>query len=117
MKNLNQETIKFLIDYEDADTMYLCDAISEFADGKTSIYNEDILNFIKQNVEAVNDAIAEFGWDGCGSDLMKAGQMAEYLTIERKIYEDLGDFDNNQRIESLKEDEDFLKLIEKAKND
>ena len=117
MTNLNQETIDFLNDYADADSMYLCDAISEFADGRTSIYYSDIKNFISENVDAVNDAIDEFGWDGCGKDLMKAGQMAEFLTIERKIYDDLSDFDNNERIETLKENADFKALIEQAKND
>ena len=117
MTNLNQETIDFLNDYADADNMYLCDAISEFADGRTSIYYSDIKKFISENVDAVNDAVAEFGWDGCGSDLMKAGQIAEFLTIENKIYEDLSNFDNSERIETLKEDEDFKALIEQAKND
>lgn len=117
MTNLNNETIEFLRDYADAGNMYLCDAISEFADGHTSIYYSDIKNFIAENVEAVNDAVAEFGWEGCGSDLMKAGQMAEFLTIENKIYDDLRDFDNNERIETLKENEDFCALIEQANND
>lgn len=68
---------------------YICDAISEIADNDTSIYYADIIKFISENVEAVNDAIAAFGWDGCGSDLYKAGQMAEYLSIEHALYDDL----------------------------
>lgn len=70
---------------------YICDAISEIADSSTSIYYSDIINFISENVEAVNDAIEEFGWDGCGSDLYKAGQMAEYCTIQDEIYKCLDD--------------------------
>lgn len=70
---------------------YICDAISEIADNNTSISYSDIINFISENVEAVNDAIEEFGWDGCGSDLYKAGQMAEYCTIQNEIYVCLDD--------------------------
>ena len=68
---------------------YICDAISECADSNVSIYYSDIERFMSNNIQAVNDAIDEFGWDGCGSDLHKAGQMAEYLENERLIYEDL----------------------------
>lgn len=70
---------------------YICDAISEIADSNTSIYYSDIMNFISSNPESVNEAIQEFGWEGCGSDLYKAGQMAEYLTIKREIYNNLDD--------------------------
>lgn len=75
----------------DYDSGYICDVISEIADNRTSIYYSDIIKFISEHVEEVNEAIAEFGWDGCGSDLYKAGQMAEYCMIEREIYDELED--------------------------
>ena len=84
------EIAKLLNDYRDSDK-YICDAVVEIADGCVSIYYSDIIEFISANVEAVNDAIAEFGWDGCGSDLYKAGQMAEFVQNEREIYEHLED--------------------------
>lgn len=68
---------------------YICDVITEIADSNTSIRYSDIINFISQNVEKVSDAIRDMGWDGCGSDLYKAGQMAEFLDIERQIYDEL----------------------------
>lgn len=74
--------------YRDS-SAYICDAVAEIADGATSIYYSDIAKFIAENVEAVNDAIQEFGWDGCGSDLYKAGQIAECQIIEQEIYEKL----------------------------
>ena len=90
--NLSDYARDFLGDYVNIErNSYICDAISDFADNNTSIYYCDIINFISNNVEEVNEAIAEFGWDGCGSDLYKAGQMAEYLTIERDIYNNLDD--------------------------
>jgi len=70
-------------------TTYICDAISEIADGNTSIYYNDIRDFIAGHVEEVNETIKEFGFDGCGNDLYKAGQMAEYTTIENEIYNEL----------------------------
>lgn len=66
---------------------YIEDAISERADNETSIYYSDIIKFISENVEAVNDAIQEFGWEGVGADLYKAGQLAEYLQIENSYRE------------------------------
>lgn len=73
----------------DYDNGYICDIISEIADSHTSIYYSDIIEFISNNVEEVNDAIEEYGWDGCGSDLYKAGQAAEYRKNEHDMYNEL----------------------------
>lgn len=73
----------------DYDSGYICDIISEIADSNTSIYYSDIIKFISDNVEEVNDTIEEFGWNGCGSDLYKAGQMAEYRKNENDMYNEL----------------------------
>lgn len=81
---------EYLNDYRDSST-YICDAIAEIADNNTSIYYYQIIKFISENVEAVNDAIEEYGWDGCGSDLYKAGQMAEYNAIQADIWENQAD--------------------------
>lgn len=85
--NLYKQKHNFRIKFRDR--QYICDVISEIADNNTSIYYSDIKAFIVNNFDDVNDAIDEMGWDGCGSDLMKAGQMAEFLHIERDIYEHL----------------------------
>ena len=84
---LNCDYSRNLCDY--SGRSYLCDAISEIADNNTSIYYSEISEYISKNVEKVNDAIEEMGWDGCGSDLYKAGQMAEFLDIEHQIYAEL----------------------------
>ena len=81
---------EYLNDYRDS-SAYICDAISEIADNHTSIYYYQIIKFISENVEAVNDTINEFGWDGCGGDLCKAGQMAEFQAIEADIWEHQAD--------------------------
>lgn len=70
---------------------YICDVIAEIADNNTSIYYRDIANYICEHIDDVADTINEFGWDGCGSDLYKAGQTAEYETIRRDVEENLED--------------------------
>ena len=70
-----------------SETSYISDIFAEWADGETSIYDHDIIKYISEHVKAVNDAIEEFGWDGCGSGLYKAGQMAEYLEINNWLWE------------------------------
>ena len=83
----SSEYAEYICDY--SGSTYICDAISEIADNNTSIYYSDIIKFISAHVEEVNDAIAEFGWDGCGKDLYKAGQMAEFCEIEREMYDNM----------------------------
>lgn len=91
-------------------SQYLSDAITEFADNNTSIYYADIKDFIANNIDAVTDAINEFGWDGCGGDLYKAGQTAEFLAIERTIYDELTDIIKYIAL-------DFLDATEEANED
>lgn len=82
-----------LNDYRDSDT-YICDAISEIADSDTSIYYSDILNFISEHPDALADAVEEGLYQVDGSteyDLYKHGQAAEYMLIERDIYNNLRD--------------------------
>ena len=73
---------------------YICDAISEIADSRTSIYYSDILDFIRKNPEALADVVEE-GLYYVDSrhpyDLYKHGQAAEFMTIEREIYDNLDD--------------------------
>lgn len=81
---------RYLSDYAGSSS-YICDAIAEIADGQTSIYYYDIIKYIADHTDEVNDTINEFGWDGCGSDLYKAGQIAEYTAIQADIEENLED--------------------------
>lgn len=82
-----------LNDYRDSAT-YICDAISEIADAETSIYYSDILEFIRNNPEALEDVISEGLYTveaGQEYDLYKHGQAAEYMIIERDIYNHISD--------------------------
>lgn len=70
---------------------YWDDAVSEIADNSTSIYYTDIYKFLSENVDAVEEAIDEFGWDGVGSSLVGASQMAEFGKIRNELYENAFD--------------------------
>lgn len=70
---------------------YICDIFAEIADSNTSIYYNDIIKYIADHTDEVNDTINEFGWDGVGKDIYKAGQMAEYTSIERDLEEHIDD--------------------------
>lgn len=81
----------YLNDYRDS-SAYICDAITEIADNNTSIYYSHILDFIKENPEALADVAAEGLYTveaGQGYDLYKHGQAAEFMMIERDIYDHL----------------------------
>lgn len=80
------EYAEYVCDYYDS-TGYISDTFAEIADNNTSIYYNDIIRYISDHVEEVNDTIEEFGWDGCGADLYKAGQMAEYMQIENEMHQ------------------------------
>lgn len=90
IKKMNDHAYMFCVDYmRPFNNMYMRDAIAEYADGSTSIYYYDIERYMSENIQRVNDVITEFGWEGCGSDLHKAGQMAEFQDIELQVYEDM----------------------------
>ncbi len=80
-----------LNDYRNS-SAYICDAITEIADNDTSIYYSDILDFIRENPEALADVVTEGLYTveaGQEYDLYKHGQAAEFMMIERDIYNHL----------------------------
>lgn len=68
---------------------YICDVISEIADSQVDIYYSDLREWANGHFEGIANAISEFGWDGCGEDLYKAVQMAQYMENEKEIYSEL----------------------------
>lgn len=75
----------FAINYYNS-SMYLCNAIAEHADSEVDIYYYDIDKYLAENVEKVQGAIDEFGWDGVGCDIRKAAQMAQMLDVENDLW-------------------------------
>ena len=62
----------------------LQDAISEQVDSYTPIYNNDVMDFVKDNPYLVDEAIAEMGKR---DSLIEDGQSAYYLGLERMVNE------------------------------
>ena len=82
---------EYLNDYRDSSS-YISDAVAEIADNNTSIYYSDIMAFISQNPDALADVVAEGLYDPShGYDVYKHGQAAEYMTIERDIWDHIED--------------------------
>lgn len=80
-----------LCDYRDSDTC-ISDAIWEAADQRTSIYYSDILAFISEHPEALAEVIEEGLYDPSHEyDLFKHGQAAEFMMIERDLWNHLPD--------------------------
>jgi hypothetical protein len=82
---------EYLNDYRDS-SAYICDAIMEIADNHTSLYYSDIMRFISDNPESLAEVIEEGLYDPSHDyDLYKHGQAAEFMLIERDLYEHLAD--------------------------
>ena len=78
-------------DYRD-DNGYICDIIAEIADADTSIYYSDILDFIGENPETLAEVVRDGLYDPRENyDLFRHAQAAEFMTIERDIYDHLAD--------------------------
>lgn len=82
---------EYLNDYRDS-TSGVADAIAEIADNRTSIYYSDILSFISENPESLAEVIEQGLYDPThGYNLYEHGQAAEYMLIERDLYEHIED--------------------------
>ena len=110
MKNTNNininETVITLQDIEETLTLgdygdqitdysnsaYICDVISEIADGNTSIYNGNLWDWAKDNYEYCEDAISEGLYDTSKDfDLMRLFQVGQYLQIQQELYKNITD--------------------------
>lgn len=106
--NKLESSINCLCDY---DKGYICDVISEIADSQVDIYYHDLRNWANGHFEEISETIDEFGWDGCGRDLYKAVQMAQFRGNENEMYSELSEGLENFAISYLEYD---LKMEEIA---
>ena len=86
--NKLESSIDSLTDYDDG---YICDVISEIADSQVDIYWSDLTSWANGHFEEISETIDEFGWDGCGNDLYKAVQMAQFRENENEMYSELSE--------------------------
>ena len=126
---VNDISNDFIEDTRAEDSSCFWDAFTEYADSQVDIYYYDIKQFIINNIELVEEAIDEFGWDGCGKDLHKAGQMAQFMQNERHLQEDFEPIKNrialdyleealtDEQAEALNQREDLSDLINELESD
>lgn len=88
----------------DYNSGYICDIISEIADSQVDIYDSDLREWANGHFEKIANAISEFGWDGCGKDLYKAVQMAQYMENEEEIYSELSESLENFALSYMEHD-------------
>ena len=92
---LNEQTSKlygnsedFVNDYKATHSDYICDAFRSFADGCVDIYYSDRAKWFADNWALVDEANAEFGQSG---DVMQDIAQAQFLQVERELYDDIED--------------------------
>ena len=81
-----QELYDYLNDTNNANG-YITDDISEFADLNVPIYNSELLDWLKDNYDKLENSIQEFGIDSENFDLIKQIQLAYYSEIQNELYE------------------------------
>lgn len=104
MKNLKLG--EFGDNFCDYDKGYVCDIITEIADNNIDIYQIDLIDWAKDNVANINDAMIEFGTP---DDFLQIIQQGQYYANERELYNNLADclknFAYNYILNVLKIDE------------
>ena len=99
-----------LNDYRDSRS-YICDAIIEIADADTSIYYSDIMDFVREHPDALADVIAEGLYDPSYKyDFYDHARAAEFMTIERDIYDNLADSLMMAAVNFLRYDLDVVEI-------
>ena len=80
----------FCGDYGDiAQDSYICDAITEYADGQVDIYTADLLEWAKDNYEYVEQAIDEFGVSKGRADFVRTIATGQFLKNEEELNQDI----------------------------
>lgn len=85
------------------DSSYICDAITEIADGMVDVYNSDLWKNAANVQDYIEEAISEGLCDLSDADLMRVFQSGEYVYYERALYDNLDDLCANYIIRNLKD--------------
>ena len=100
---------EYLVDYNSG---YICECIGELADNNVSIYNYDLLEWVRNNSEYVEQAVAEFGIDSRNFDFFRLLQQGQYMQIEEELYSNLDDILTNWIINYIEYDLDIKELTD-----
>ena len=79
------------------------DAFSEIADSATDIYTYDLLKWLPDNYEWLEEADAQGLLEGCKGDLIKMTKMAQYECFTQDMYDHQEDIAKYAALEGLKE--------------
>lgn len=100
---------EYLVDYNSG---YVCDCISQLADNNVSIYNYDLLEWVRNNSEYVEQAVAEFGIDERNFDFFGLLRQGQYMQITDELYSNLDDILINWIINYIEYDLDIKELTD-----
>ena len=83
--NLEWETTCLFSDYADSSS-YICDGISEKADGLVDVYNSDLIEWAKSHIAEIDEAADELGKP---DSFIGYIQQAQFMYYEHLIYDEL----------------------------
>lgn len=79
------------------------DAFGEIADSNVDLYNYDLLKWLPDNYEWLEEVDAQGLLEGCKGDLMRMTQMAQYECFTQDMYNHQEDIAKYAALEGLKE--------------
>lgn len=79
------------------------DAFGEIADSNVDLYNYDLLKWLPDNYEWLEEADAQGLLEGCKGDLIKMTQMTQYECFTQDLYDHQEDIAKYAALEGLKE--------------
>lgn len=80
--------------FRDYNSGYIGDIITEIADNNIDIYNSDLMDWAKDNISYIEEALEEFGTPTNNrgqADFMRIIQQGQFLCNEQDIYSNLED--------------------------
>lgn len=97
IEELKNEVSKNFESYEEYITEYynhendIDEIIRDIADNNVDIYTSDLMDWVKDNYNYVEDYIKEFGIDSSNFDFIGAVRGGQYLYIEQTLYNNKSD--------------------------
>lgn len=97
IEELKNEVSKNFESYEEYITEYynhesdIDEIIRDIADNNVDIYTSDLMDWVKDNYNFVEDYVKEFGIDSSNFDFIGAVRGGQYLYIEQTLYNNKSD--------------------------
>jgi hypothetical protein len=81
-RGFTNEDAEYIVDYNNG---YITDIFSQIADNAVGIYTKDLLEWLVDNYEELEEYVQEFGIDYKNFDLLGAIRGAQWLCYERQL--------------------------------